>query len=388
MKIHEYQAKELFSRYGIPVPRGLLVRSAGESALAAESFGGRAVVKAQIHAGGRGKAGGIRMAHSPEEASLLYEQLLGSRLVTAQTGPGGSLVRKIYVEAPVESERELYLALLFDRKASRACFLASAEGGTEIEEANGAAARVGIDPALGPTAYALRNLASALRLFGRAQGEFLRMAHNLYRLFRELDASLVEINPLALLADESLMALDAKIVFDDNALFRHPDIARLRDPEQEDPRESEAAKYGLSYVGLDGAIGCLVNGAGLAMATLDAIALRGGRAANFLDIGGGVREEGATEAFRLLLGDPKARAILVNVFGGIVRCDVVASGMVRALEKVKRVPPVVVRLSGNRAEEGKNLLKSARPAEGHALDIRFAQNIDDAARLAVDLAMR
>jgi succinyl-CoA synthetase beta subunit len=392
MNIHEYQAKEILGRYGVAVPRGILPASAREARAAAEELGGRVVVKAQIHSGGRGAAGGVKLAESPEEAASLYEEFLGMRLITRQTGPAGARVRRIYLEEALDISRELYLSLLVDRKEARVAILASASGGGGVEEAGGGKLlRSLIDPALGPTSHAMRELARGLGLSGPARQDFVALVGKLYRAFVELDCSLLEVNPLAILADGRLAALDCKMSFDDNALFRHPELLEYRDIEEGAPEEFEASKYGLSYVRLDGSIGCMVNGAGLAMATLDALSLRGGASANFLDLGGGASREAVRKAFQIILEDGRVKAVLVNVLGGIVRCDEVALGIGAAADAARpalaasgRRVPIVARLAGNRAEEGRELLANA--GLGPGFPIQFATNMEEAATKAVAAA--
>ena len=394
MNIHEHQAKEILGRYGVAVPRGILPASAREARAAAEELGGRVVVKAQIHAGGRGAAGGVKLARTPEEAAALYEDFLGMRLVTRQTGPAGARVRRIYLEEALAIDRELYLSFLIDRKEARVAILASAAGGSGVEDSRDASAkllRAIVDPALGPASHATRDLARGLGLSGSARQAFISLVAKLYRVFVELDCSLLEINPLALLADGRLSVLDCKMSFDDNALFRHPELLEYRDIEEGPPEEFEASKYGLSYVRLDGTIGCMVNGAGLAMATLDAVSLRGGSSANFLDLGGGASREAVKKAFQIILEDDRVNAVLVNVLGGIVRCDEVALGIKAAadearpaLAKAGRRVPIVARLAGNHSEEGRELL--AGGSLGPDLPVRFAVNMEEAATLAVAAA--
>lgn len=378
MYVHEHQAKEILARRGVAVPRGRLVSSARDTRVAAEELGGEAVVKAQIHAGGRGKAGGIRVAPSPEEAAALYERMIGSRLVTGQTGPSGRRVRRVYLEERLSADRELYAALSVDRGSGRVVIRASGDGGMDVE-GKGAMSSITVDPAMGPAAFALRDLAAGIGLSGSLAASFSSMATMLYDAFVGLDCSLIEINPLAVVG-ERVVALDAKMAFDDNALYRHPDIAELRDIEEEETEEFEALKYGLSYVKLDGSVGCLVNGAGLAMATLDAVTAAGGLPANFLDLGGGASEEAVRRAFELLAEDGRAKAALVNVFGGIVRCDAVARGVKAAIAATGTGIPVVVRFAGNRAAEGR--------AEMAALGARarFASSLQEAAAMAVETA--
>ncbi len=390
MNLHEYQAKALFGEYGIPVPAGRVAASVAEAWEAAQALGGEQwVVKAQVHAGGRGKAGGVRRVRGRAELEEVVQALLGTPLVTHQTGPAGQPVERVLVETPCEIAREVYLACLVDRAAERIALIACGEGGMEIEEV---AARhpekihkVLTDPAAGLQPYQGRRLAYALGLEqggggGEAVAHFTRIALALYRLFTERDLSLVEINPLVLTRTGGWLALDAKVQVDDNALFRQPALARLRDPAQEDPMERAAREHELNYVALDGDIGCMVNGAGLAMATMDLIKLHGGRPANFLDVGGGTTAERVAEAFKLILSDPKVKAVLVNIFGGIVRCDLIAEGIIRAVEEVHARVPVVVRLEGTNVEQGRARL------EASGLRIITAGNLTEAAELAVAAA--
>jgi succinyl-CoA synthetase beta subunit len=382
MNIHEYQAKQLLAKYGVAVQPGAVAYTAAEAEAAARRLGGaRWAVKAQIHAGGRGKAGGVKLAASPEEAGAAAAAMLGTRLITHQTGPQGRDVKRVYVEAAAEIARELYLALSVDRTGGRVVLIAAAEGGVEIEELAARApdkmVQLGIDPATGVEPFHARRLAAAL---GLGQGQAKPMAAlvtALYHAFCELDASLVELNPLVVTGDGGLLALDAKMAFDDNALFRHPEIEALRDEDEEDPTEREGARQSLSYVKLDGNIGCMVNGAGLAMATMDIIKLYGGSPANFLDVGGGATRERVTAAFKLILSDPNVEAILVNIFGGIARCDVIAEGVVAAAREVNLNVPLVVRLEGTNVELGRKILGQS------GLPIISAENFGDAAEKVV-----
>ena len=379
MNIHEYQAKELLARFGVAVPRGGVAYTAAEAAEVAHRLGGdRWVVKAQIHAGGRGKAGGVKLVRSEAELTDAATGLLGRNLVTAQTGPKGREVKRVYIEEGCDIARELYLALSVDRAARQAVLIASSEGGMEIEEVAKTApekiVRVPIDPATGIQPFHGRRIASALGLDVPATTALVTA---LYRAFVELDAALVEINPLVVTSAGDLVALDAKMGFDDNALFRHPDIAALRDEDEEDPIELEATKHALSYVKLDGNIGCMVNGAGLAMATMDIIKSCGGMPANFLDVGGGATRERVIVAFKLILSDPNVEAILVNIFGGIMRCDVIAEGVVAAAREVNLHVPLVVRLEGTNVELGRKILQRS------GLPIVAAENFADAAEKVV-----
>ncbi len=362
MDIHEYQAKEILSEFGVPIPRGGLAYSPEQAAYRAREIGGeRWVVKAQIHAGGRGKAGGIRLCDDEHQVREAADALLGKCLVTPQTGPKGKLVYRLYVEAATEIAKEYYLGLVLDRKAERVMAVASAAGGMEIEDIMRARPesliRVSVDPAAGMQSFQAREI--ALGLETRQLAQAVETILGCYRAFRELDATMVEINPLVATAEGGLVALDAKMSFDDNALFRRPRIAELRDKSQEDPREAHANDRGLSYVGLEGEIGCIINGAGLAMATMDMIKHAGGEPANFLDIGGGATPERVAKAFRLVLSDKSVQAILVNIFAGINRCDWVAKGVVQALQKMEMKMPLVVRLAGTNVGEGRRILETS-----------------------------
>jgi succinyl-CoA synthetase beta subunit len=390
MKIHEYQAKEILRGYGVAVPRGKLVQSKEEAIAAAREFlsGERkvCVVKAQIHAGGRGKGGGVKLAKSPEEAGGIFEKMMGMQLVTHQTGPQGQKVRKVYVEEGMDIARELYLGITLDRALARNVLMASSEGGVEIEEVAAThpekILRAAVDPVVGLAGYQARDLAFELALSGSAVNSFVKFASAMYRAYDATDASIVEINPLVVTKAGEVIALDAKINLDDNALFRHKQLAALRDPDEEDPREAQAKEHDLSYVGLEGNIGCMVNGAGLAMSTMDMIKLAGGQPANFLDVGGGADEAKVTAAFKLLLADPQVKAVLVNIFGGIMKCDVIAGGIIAAAKQVKLDMPLVVRLEGTNVKEGKALLASS------GLAITPADDLGDAARKAVAAARR
>jgi succinyl-CoA synthetase beta subunit len=385
VNVHEYQAKELLRGYGVPVPPGRLATSPAEAESAARGLEAKVVVvKAQVHAGGRGKAGGIKVAKSASEAKRLASEILGMTLRTHQTGPEGKLVRKVWVEAGCEIERELYLAVVLDRAAEDLAIIASTEGGMEIEEV---AARtpekivtVHVDPAVGLQPFHVRRVAFGLGLGAEAVPRLDVFLGGLYRLFVEKDASLAEINPLVVTKSGDLLALDCKLNFDDNALFRHPDLRALRDPDEEDAREREANELDLAYVGLDGDVGCLVNGAGLAMATLDMLRAAGGAPANFLDVGGGTDRERVAAAFKLILADPQVKAILVNIFGGIVRCDLVAEGVVAAAREIGVQVPIVVRLQGTNAAEGRAILQAS------GLDITPADTFREAAEKAVAAA--
>ncbi len=378
MNVHEYQAKALLKDYGVAVPDGRVAYTAEEAEAAARELAGPVyVVKAQIHAGGRGKGGGVRLAKSPAEVGQIAGAMLGMTLVTPQTGPGGREVRRVYIEEGCDIARELYLSFLVDRATSRVTVVASAEGGVEIEEV---AARspeqiltLPIDPAAGFQPFHGRRVAFALGLQGKQVSSCVRFLSGLYRAFSELDASLVEVNPLVLTGAGEVLALDAKVGLDDNALFRHPDLADLRDETEEDPAELEAGRHELNYVKLDGDIGCMVNGAGLAMATMDIIKLSGGEPANFLDVGGGATKERVAVAFKIILADPNVEGILVNIFGGIMRCDVIAEGIVAAAREVNVNVPLVVRLEGTNVELGRQILA------GSGLPIVSADDLADAA---------
>jgi succinyl-CoA synthetase beta subunit len=378
MNLHEYQAKGLFNRYRIPVPRGFVAATVDEARVAVKELGGeRWVVKAQVHAGGRGKAGGVSLVDSPEGVAEEVRRLLGSRLVTHQSGPGGLPIGQVLIEEPTDIGRELYLGILVDRESRRVVFMASASGGMDIEQvASKTPERIlvtHVSPAAGLQPWQCRRLGYGLG-FDTAQVKALGgLMSRLYRLFGECDASLVEINPLVLTGSGDLIALDAKINLDDNALYRHPELSALRDTSQEDMRESEARAYDLNYISLDGNIGCMVNGAGLAMATMDLVKLQGGEPANFLDVGGGATAERVTEAFKLILSDEKVEAVLVNIFGGIVRCDLIAEGIMQALRVVQVQVPVVVRLEGTNAEQGLAMLGAS------GLSIITAESLREAA---------
>ncbi|HHN72571.1 MAG TPA: ADP-forming succinate--CoA ligase subunit beta [Thermopetrobacter sp.] len=382
MNIHEYQAKAILASYGVNVPRGLPAMSVDEAVAAAEELGGPVwVVKAQIHAGGRGKAGGVRVCRSIDEVRSAASDILGKTLVTKQTGPAGKVVRRLYVEEGSSIARELYLSCLVDRATSRIAFIASTEGGMDIEqEAKETPEKIftiTIDPAAGYSPFAGRAVAAALGLKNGLFKQCVKLVGDLYRAFSEKDMSLLEINPLVVTEDENLVCLDAKMNFEDNALYRHPDIQELRDPEEEDPKEREAAKFGLSYISLDGDIGCMVNGAGLAMATMDIIKLYGAEPANFLDVGGGATAEKVTAAFKIITSDPRVRGILVNIFGGIMRCDIIAEGVVTAVRETGLKVPLVVRLEGTNVEQGKDIIQQS------GLNIIPADDLDDAAQKAV-----
>ncbi len=385
MNLHEYQAKHLFSSYGLPVPRGTPAFSEREAVEAATALGGgQWVVKAQVHAGGRGKAGGVKLVGSVDAVGASAGQLLGSRLVTAQTGSAGLPVNAVLIEEVRPIARELYLSAVVDRSSARVLFLASSAGGMDIEEVAAQHPEkilsLTVDPAAGLQAYQCREIGFALGLRGDQVNALTKIMNGMYRLFLNKDLSQIEINPLVVTEDGALLVLDAKINIDDNALFAHTDLAELRDPAQEDPKESAARQHGLSYVTLDGNIGCMVNGAGLAMATLDVIKLYGGEPANFLDVGGGTTAEKVAEAFKLILSDAKVKAVLVNIFGGIVRCNLIAEGIISAVKEVHVQVPVIVRLEGTNAEEGRRLLEQS------GLALITASDLDEAAKKAVEAA--
>jgi succinyl-CoA synthetase beta subunit len=382
MNIHEYQAKSLMAKFGVAVPKGAVAYTPAEAEEAAKSLGGAVwAIKAQIHAGGRGKAGGVKIAKSPAEAKAAAQALLGKTLVTHQTGPQGREVKRVYVEAGCDIARELYLGMLVDRGSSRVVVMASTEGGMEIEAVAAKTPekiiKVAIDPATGLMGHHARQIVFGLGLEGDQVAAGTKFIAAMYRAFVELDCSVVEINPLVVTKAGDVLALDAKMNFDDNALFRHKDVEELRDEAEEDPAELEAARHSLNYIKLDGDIGCMVNGAGLAMATMDIIKLYGGSPANFLDVGGGATRERVTTAFKLILSDPNVEGILVNIFGGIMRCDVIAEGVVAAAKEISLGVPLVVRLEGTNVELGKKILRES------GLPIVSADNLADAAEKIV-----
>ncbi len=383
MKVHEYQAKHILAHYGVPIPRGEAVFTPEEARAAAQRLGGTVVVKAQIHAGGRGKAGGVKLARNPEEAERIAGSLLGQKLVTAQTGPEGRVVGRLLIEEALDIAKEFYLSLLVDRAAARPVFMASSEGGVEIEvvaaEHPEKILKETIHTGTGFQPFQARHLAFGLGLDPVLLQEATRIFSSLYRAFLATDASLVETNPFVQTRDGRLLALDAKMTFDDNALFRHKDIQELRDVHEEDPLEVKASEYKLNYIRLDGNVGCMVNGAGLAMATMDIIQYAGGRPANFLDVGGGANEEQVKRGFEIILGDPNVRAVLINIFGGIMRCDIVASGVVAAAKSLGIKVPVVVRLEGTNVELGQKILKES------GLNFTVASGMKDAAEKVVAL---
>ncbi|AZV46929.1 ADP-forming succinate--CoA ligase subunit beta [Nautilia sp. PV-1] len=386
MNIHEYQAKEIFRKYGVPTPRGGVAFSGPEARRVAEELGGNLwVVKAQIHAGGRGKAGGVKLAKSLEEVEKIAEEMLGMTLVTHQTGPEGKVVKKVYIEEGADIKDELYLGMVLDRALEMPVMMASTEGGMEIEEVAAKTPekiiKVAIDPAIGFQPFHARKLAFGLGLPKDEQREFIKFASALYNVYMDNDAEMIEINPLIKTGDGKFLALDAKMGFDDNALYKHPEIAEMRDLDEEEPTEVEAKKYGLSYIKLDGNVGCMVNGAGLAMATMDIIKHEGGEPANFLDVGGGANPETVAKGFEIILSDPNVKSIFVNIFGGIVRCDRIANGILQATEKVEVNVPVIVRLDGTNAEEAAEILRNA-----NIKNIIPAENLKDGAKKAVAAA--
>jgi succinyl-CoA synthetase beta subunit len=385
MNVHEYQAKELMRKFGIKVLNGQVAKSVDEAVEGAKKLGGNIwVVKAQIHAGGRGKAGGVKLAKSMDDVKKYASEILGATLVTHQTGPEGKKVNTLLIEEGCNIDKEFYLGLVLDRNNSKVTFMASREGGVEIEEVAHrnpeAIVKVSVDPSTGYQPYIGRVLSGALGLDANQAKEADKFFKGLYTLYTESDCTIAEINPLVLTKEGAIIALDAKLNFDENALFRHPDIAAYRDLTEESEKEVEASKHGLSYIELDGNIGCLVNGAGLAMATLDIIKLHGGNAANFLDVGGGATKEAVEQAFRIILSDPNVKAILVNIFGGIMKCDIIAEGVIAAAHAVKLSVPLVVRLEGTNVELGKKILNES------GLAITAASDLGDAAKKVVAAA--
>ena len=385
MKIHEYQGKELLRRFGVPVPRGIVARTTEEAFQAAKELGTDiVVVKAQIHAGGRGKGGGVKLAKSPEEARDLAEKMLGMTLVTHQTGPEGREVRVLLIEEGLPIDKEFYLGIVLDRASGRPVFMASEAGGMDIEEVAAKTPekilKETVDPAVGFRAFQARKLAFGLGIGSDLIGQAVKFMQSLYTAYEQMDASLMEINPFLLSKDNRLIALDAKVNFDDNAMFRHQEFLDLRDLNEEEPLENEASKFDLNYIKLDGNIACMVNGAGLAMATMDIIKLAGGEPANFLDVGGGASQERVEAAFRILLADENVQAVLINIFGGIVRCDMVARGVVEAVKKLGIQVPVVVRLEGTNVEEGQRVIRES------GLNFTVADGMQDAAEKVVALA--
>ena len=386
MKIHEYQGKEVLAKHGVPVPRGIVITEASEARAAAEELGGRVVVKAQIHAGGRGKGGGVKLADDPDEAVEFAEEILGMTLVTKQTGPEGKLVRTVLIEEALPIDRELYLGVVLDRSEGFPVMMASRFGGMAIEEVAeenpDAILKAHFDPDVGLHPYLARKLAFGLGLEGDAFKQGIKFMYALAKAYAETDASLLEINPLVTTTDGRVIALDAKMNVDDSAMYRHPDIAKMRDIHEEEPLEVEASKFDLNYIKLDGNIGCMVNGAGLAMSTMDIINHYGGEPANFLDVGGDASQERVAVAFRILLSDPSVKGVLVNIFGGIVRCDMVARGVVAAAEEVKLQVPLVVRLEGTNVEEGRQVLADS------GLDLIVGKGMADAAEKVVEAVGR
>jgi succinyl-CoA synthetase beta subunit len=385
VKIHEYQAKSIFARHGVPLPKGEVAFTPTEAAeIARRLGGGTVVVKAQIHAGGRGKGGGVKLAKNPDEAERVARDLIGMTLKTHQTGPEGRVVSRVLVEEGLAIARELYLGLVLDRAAGRPVVMASAAGGVDIEEVAAktpeAIFKEYIQPGTGLIPFQGRKLAFALGLDGAQANKFTKVVMSLYEAFVATDASLVEINPLIVTQGGDLLALDAKMTFDDNALYRHPEIREYRDLGEEDPLEIEASKFALNYIRLDGSIGCMVNGAGLAMATMDIIKLAGGQPANFLDVGGGANAEQIRNAFKILMADKNVRAVLINIFGGILRCDVLASGVIAAVKELDVKVPIVVRMEGTNVDEGKRMLKES------GLNFSNADGMGDAAEKVVALA--
>ena len=385
MKIHEYQAKAILARHGVPVPRGEVAFNPVDASEIARRLGGQiVVVKAQIHAGGRGKGGGVKLARSPEEAERLAAAMLGMTLVTHQTGPEGRVVSRVLVEEGLQMTRELYLSLVLDRASGKPVMMASAAGGMDIEEVAAATpdkiVKVYIEPGVGLVPFEARQIGFAIGLDGGQVSKAVKLMASLYDAFVATDASLVEINPLVVTASGDLLALDAKMNFDDNALYRHPDLRELRDLGEEDPLEIEASKFSLNYIHLDGNIGCMVNGAGLAMATMDIIKLAGGEPANFLDVGGGANADQIRNAFKILMSDAKVKAVLINIFGGILRCDVLAQGVIAAVKELGVAMPIVIRMEGTNVDEGKQLLKDS------GMNFTTADSMHEAATKVVQLA--
>jgi succinyl-CoA synthetase beta subunit len=384
MKVHEYQAKEILRRYGVPTPRRIVAENADEARAAAKELGGRVVVKAQIHAGGRGKGGGVKLAKDADEAADLTKKMIGMTLITHQTGPEGREVRKVLIEEALNIDKELYLGITLDRRIGMPVVMASKQGGMEIEEVAerdpSAIHREPIDGVLGALPFQARAVANALELTGDAYKKCVDFVQKLMRCYIDTDAALVEINPLMVTTEGNVFALDCKMSFDDNAMFRHKDLAEMRDLNEEDPLEVEASKFGLNYITLDGNVGCMVNGAGLAMATMDIIKLAGGQPANFLDVGGGASAEQVKNAFRIILSDKNVKAILINIFGGIMRCDRIAEGVVSASRDIGLPVPVVVRLEGTNVDLGKEILSNS------GLPLITADGMWDAAQKVVAAA--
>ncbi len=387
MNIHEYQAKKLFSENGVPVPRGFLASSGIEAEFAMRRLKSPvAVVKAQVHAGGRGKGGGVKVVKSPEECRKTAEKMIGMTLVTHQTGPEGKHVRKVYIEEGSDIKKEYYLAMLVDRETARIAIMFSTEGGMDIEEVAEKTPEkiisIAVDPTLGLHDFNLRELGFRSGLPKEETKELLKIVKSLYNMFLKYDYSMMEINPLVVTGDGRMLAIDGKMNFDDNALYRHPEIEVLRDFDEEDPREVESSKWGLSYIGLDGNIGCMVNGAGLAMATMDIIKYYGGEPANFLDVGGGATEEMVRNALGIILQDSQVKGVFINIFGGIMRCDVIANGVVAAVKALGLKVPLVVRLEGTNVDQGKKILSTS------GLSITAAEDMADGARKIVDLVTK
>jgi len=384
MKIHEYQAKAILAEFGVPVPRGRVATIPAEARAISQELGGPVVVKAQIHAGGRGKGGGVKPAQSPDAAERVAAQILGMMLRTHQTGPEGQRVRRVLVEEAMAIRQELYLGIVIDRTTGLPACMASAAGGMDIEEVArtrpDAISTVRVDPATGLRPFHARTLAFALGLRGEPVKAAAAVIANLYRAFEAKDCSLAEINPLVVTGDGRILALDAKLTFDDNALFRHPEVQALRDRDEESPLEVEASQYSLNYIKLDGTVGCMVNGAGLAMATMDIIKLAGGEPANFLDVGGGASAEQIEHAFRILISDPSVKAVLINIFGGILRCDRLAEGVIKAVRSLGVTLPIVIRMEGTNVELGQQMLRES------GLNFIAAQGMQDAAQKAVRAA--
>ena len=385
MKIHEYQAKAILARHGVPVPRGEVASNAAEAGEIARRLGGHiVVVKAQIHAGGRGKGGGVKLAKSPDEAESIAKQMIGMTLVTHQTGPEGRVVGRVLVEEGLQMTRELYLSVVLDRQSGKAVFMASSEGGMDIEEVAAATPekihRIYVEPGVGLVPFQARQLGFAMGLEGPQVNKLVKLMGSLYEAFIATDSAMVEINPLVVTGQGDLLALDAKVSFDDNALYRHQDLRDLRDLGEEDHLEIEASKFALNYIHLDGNIGCMVNGAGLAMATMDIIKLAGGEPANFLDVGGGANAEQIRNAFKILMSDKNVKAVLINIFGGILRCDVLAQGVIAAVKELGVPVPIVIRMEGTNVEEGKRLLSES------GMNFATADSMGDAATTVVQLA--
>ena len=385
MKIHEYQAKAILARHGVPVPRGEVAFNATEAGEIARRLGGHVVVvKAQIHAGGRGKGGGVKLAKSPDEAEAIAKQMIGMTLVTHQTGPEGRVVQRVLIEEGLQMERELYLSVVLDRASGKPVFMASAAGGMDIEEVAAATPekihRVYVEPGVGLVPFEARQLGFAMGLAGPQVSKLVKLMSSVYEAFTHTDASMIEINPLVVTAHGDLLALDAKVNFDDNALYRHQDLRDLRDLTEEDPLEIEASKFSLNYIHLDGNIGCMVSGAGLAMATMDIIKLAGGEPANFLDVGGGANQEQIRNAFKILMSDKNVKAVLINIFGGILRCDVLAQGVIAAVTELGVPVPIVIRMEGTNVDEGKRLLRES------GMNFTTADSMGEAATKVVELA--